>query len=62
MIKTPIRLGDSTWEIEMTLTNRDNMGFRVLLGRTAIRGRYVVDAGKSYLTGRKKKITSKASS
>lgn len=54
VIKTPIRLGDnSTWVVEMTLTNRDNMGFRVLLGRTAIRGRYLVDAGKSYLTGRR---------
>lgn len=52
VIKTPIRLGDSSWEIEMTLTNRDNMGFRVLLGRTAIRRRFLVDAGKSYLTGR----------
>lgn len=61
VIKTPIRLGDSSWEIEMTLTNRDNMGFRVLLGRTAIRGRYLVDAGRSYLTGRKR-AASKASS
>ncbi|MGR9092202.1 MAG: ATP-dependent zinc protease family protein, partial [Gammaproteobacteria bacterium] len=52
VIKTPIRLGDSTWAIEMTLTNRDNMGFRVLLGRTAIRDRYLVDPGRSYLTGR----------
>jgi hypothetical protein len=45
VIKTPIRLGDSTWA-------RDNMGFRVLLGRTAIRDRYLVDPGRSYLTGR----------
>lgn len=56
VIKTPIRLGGSSWEIEMTLTNRDNMGFRVLLGRTAIRRRFLVDAGRSYLTGRRNKM------
>lgn len=52
VIKTPVCLGGKRWEIEMTLTNRDNMGFRVLLGRTAIRRRFLVDAGKSYMLGR----------
>jgi hypothetical protein len=32
----------------MTLTNRDEMGFRMLLGRTAIKGRFLVDPGKSF--------------
>lgn len=37
------------WLIELTLTNRDAMGFRMLLGRQAVRQRFLVDAGKSYL-------------
>lgn len=46
-----IALMDQTWPIELTLTNRDEMGFRMLLGRQAIRRRLLVDAGKSYLAG-----------
>ena len=42
------------WPIEVTLTNRDQMGFRVLLGREAIRNRFVVDPGLSYLGGKPK--------
>ena len=49
VIATQLVLGGEQWPIEMTLTNRDNMQFRMLLGRTAIRGRYIVDPGKSYL-------------
>jgi hypothetical protein len=37
--------------IELTLTRRDEMGFRMLLGRSAIRRRFVVDAGRSFLGG-----------
>ena len=36
----------------MTLTSRDLMGFRMLLGREAIRRRYLIDTGRSYLGGR----------
>lgn len=53
VIATPVQLGEECWTIEMTLTNRDNMQFRMLLGRTAIKGHYVVDPGKSYLVGYK---------
>ena len=42
-------LGDNQWPIELTLTNRDLMGFRMLLGRQAVRDRFLVDPGKSYL-------------
>ena len=49
VIKTPIALGNQRWEIELTLTNRDVMGFRMLLGREAVRRRFLVDPGDSYL-------------
>lgn len=51
VIETTVELGGATWPIEVTLTDRDSMGFRMLLGRTAIRGRYLVDPGRSYLVG-----------
>jgi hypothetical protein len=53
VIETPVTIGDETWSIEMTLTARDDMLFRMLLGRTAIRHRAVVDPSRSYLVGRK---------
>jgi len=48
-IRTIVKLGDWQWPIELTLTNRELMGFRLLLGREAIRQRFCVDAGRSYL-------------
>lgn len=53
VIESLAQLGDASLRIEVTLTDRDTMGFRMLLGRTAIRGRYVVDPGKSYLAQHK---------
>lgn len=49
VIETQVSLGGMSWPIEITLTNRDSMGFRMLLGRTALRKRYLVDPGASYL-------------
>lgn len=49
VIKTPIVLGAQQWDIELTLTNRDVMGFRMLLGREAVRRRCLVDPGGSFL-------------
>lgn len=50
VIRTTVVVAGASWPIEVTLTDRDSMGFRMLLGRTAIRGRYLVDPGRSYLT------------
>lgn len=52
VIRTPVRLGDTEWPIEVTLTNRDTMLFRVLLGRTAMDDYFLIDPGASYLMGR----------
>lgn len=51
VICTMVQLAEQCWPIEMTLTRRDNMRFRMLLGRTALSGRYLVDAERSYLMG-----------
>lgn len=52
VIQTPLIIGGRTWPIEMTLTNRDTMRFRMLLGRTAMRdGAIVVDPKRSHLAG-----------
>jgi hypothetical protein len=37
---------------EVTLTNRDEMGFRMLVGREALRNGFLVDAGRSFVGGR----------
>ena len=51
-ILVPITLGPLTWEVEFSLTNRDNMKFRMLLGRTAMKDRFLVHPGLSYQLGK----------
>jgi ribosomal protein S6--L-glutamate ligase len=51
VIQTNLEIGNSNWLIEMTLTNRDSMGFRMLLGREAMSGRVLVDPEQQYLLG-----------
>ncbi len=53
VIRTDVTLGEFRWPIELTLTNRRSMRFRMLLGRGAIGGLFLVDSAKSYLTGRR---------
>lgn len=50
VILTELQLAGQQWEIEMTLTDRDTMRFRMLLGRTAMQDRLYVIPGASFLT------------
>lgn len=51
VIQTTLDIGNDSWPIEMTLTNRDSMGFRMLLGREAMSGRVLVDPEQIYMLG-----------
>lgn len=53
VIVTDVELAGHRWPIEVTLTRRDSMGFRMLLGRQAIRKRFTVDPGVSFRAGRR---------
>ena len=56
VISTPLRIGKHEWDIELTLTSREDMLFRMLLGRRAlIAGHFLVDPRASYLNGKKPK-------
>lgn len=52
VIETTIRMKDRSWRAEITLTDREGMLFRMLLGRTALAGRFSVDPARSYVAGR----------
>lgn len=54
VIITHLQIGDEVWPIEITLINRDIMGFRMLIGRQALKGRFLIDPEKSYLAKKKK--------
>lgn len=60
VVATVIEWAGQRWSIELTLASRDQMGFRMLLGRAAIRGRFLVDSGRSYL-GRRRRGSRKRS-
>ncbi len=51
VIETSITIGDRRWTIELTLTRRDRMRFRMLLGRKALRGKTIVDVSRSHAAG-----------
>lgn len=51
VISAPLKFGDELWEIELTLANRDSMGFRMLLGREAMHNRLIVDPSEKCLFG-----------
>ncbi|MDP4822779.1 MAG: RimK/LysX family protein, partial [Aestuariivirgaceae bacterium] len=49
VIETEIRLGDTRWRAQITLSDRTDMGVPMLLGRATIRGRFLVNPGRSFL-------------
>ena len=49
VIRTPITLGDLTWEIEITLTNRADMSYLMLLGREGLGDKFLVDPSDVYI-------------
>jgi ribosomal protein S6--L-glutamate ligase len=51
VIKVPMQFGDQEWDVELTLTNRDSMGYRMLLGREAMAGRMLVDPEARFVQG-----------
>lgn len=51
VIISKLKIGNEIWPIQMTLTNRKSMGFRMLLGREAMSGKVLVDPEKKYLLG-----------
>jgi hypothetical protein len=52
VIITPVAIGRRQWPIEVTLTDRDIMNFRMLLGRTAMQESILINPAASYLTGK----------
>jgi hypothetical protein len=52
VIQSTVVIDEHSWPIEMTLTNRDTMRFRMLLGRRAMENRFIVDPGASYVNGK----------
>ena len=52
VIRTQLTWGGQSWPIDVNLTSRRAMGYRMLVGRRALRGRCVVDPSTSFLLGR----------
>jgi len=55
IILTDIELHGQKWQIELALSNRDEMGFRMLLGRQSVKKKFLIDADNSYY-GKKTKL------
>ncbi|MBF0621741.1 MAG: ATP-dependent zinc protease [Magnetococcales bacterium] len=50
VVETIIKIGEQIWPIELTLSSREQMGFRMLIGRNAMRNRCLVDPNLSHKT------------
>lgn len=54
VISTQLVMGEQKWPVEITLSNRDNMRFRMLIGRTAMNKIIIVNPAASFLLGKPK--------
>jgi hypothetical protein len=52
VIASELALGGARWPIELTITNRDSLRFRMLLGRSAMQGHLIIDPDRSYVLGK----------
>ena len=52
MIRTFLKLGEDTFRVRLTLASRDTMNYRMLLGREALNGRYLINPAKHCLLGK----------
>lgn len=52
VIRTLLQIGDASWPIDLTLTNRENLAYRMLLGREAMRHRLMIDPSRRFLLGK----------
>jgi hypothetical protein len=59
VIASELTLGAEHWPIELTITNRDTLRFRMLLGRSAMHGHLIIDPDRSYVLGKPDKAKSK---
>ena len=55
VIMTQVQLLGQSWDVELSLADRQEMGFRMLLGREAFRSKFIVDAGNSFYGGKPKR-------
>ena len=57
VILTMLELGGVAWPIELSLASRDDLGFRMLLGREGLRRHVLIDPARSYRTGKRSIVT-----
>ncbi|UAB79430.1 ATP-dependent zinc protease [Erythrobacter sp. SCSIO 43205] len=55
VIKTPLKIGSQLFKAEISLADRSDMKFPMLIGRTALRRRFLVDSGNSWLTSSRRR-------
>lgn len=55
IIQSAVTIGEDTFDIELSLASRNTMKFRMLLGRQAMSGRYLINPGKTHLQEKKSK-------
>jgi hypothetical protein len=55
-VRTQVRIHDRTKEVEFSLVSRESMMCRILLGRKALEGDFLVDSSQKHVTGPRKKV------